>query len=350
MKAETRQFFALTPDTILEAVERAGFDCTGRCLALNSMENRVYEVEVETDGELSNPSERFRVAKFYRPGRWSREQILEEHQFLLDLAERELPVVPPIQDSAGETLHEAGELGIYYALFPKAGGRTPQELSDEELLMMGRLMARVHNVGAIRTALHRLAIGPATYGLENLDYLLSSDSLPSDLRSPYVEAVKTLCDEISPWFEGVATHRLHGDCHLGNVVWGSDGPRLVDFDDMVRGPAVQDLWLMIPGRDDYANRSLALLLEGYEQMRPFDRSTLRLIEPLRTLRLIHYSAWIARRWEDPSFKAAFPQFGTHGYWREQLGDLQDQIRYIRQASGMAPQAPEEVEEPFEWLD
>lgn len=325
---QSQHFFHLSPDTILRAVERLGMRCTGRCLALNSMENRVFEVEIELGVEERSAYDRFRVAKFYRPGRWTREQILEEHTFLFDMVEQELPVVAPCKDENGESLFEVEEFGIYYAVFPKVGGRTPQELTRDEMERLGRLLARIHNVGAGKEAPHRLRLDPTTYGIQNLEFLLSNGIIPPELVTHYEQAVRSLCQIISPWFEGVAYHRVHGDLHMGNILMTREGPFIVDLDDMVRGPAVQDLWLVIPSRDEYGVALLDAFMEGYEQMRLFDPSTLRLIEPLRALRYIHFSAWIARRWEDPSFKAAFPQFGGMGYWKEQVADLQDQLEFI----------------------
>lgn len=329
MTSASEDFFSLTPDKILDSVEKWGVRCTGRSLALNSMENRVYEVEIEIDeAAVKSPSDRFRVAKFYRPGRWTREQILDEHRFLLDLAANDIPVITPLTlPGTDETLSNFGE-EIYVALYLKAGGRIPDEFDKEGLRRMGRLIARMHSVGASREASSRLRLTPKTYGEGNLKFLLESDHMPSDIRPYYKEMVERVLQTITPWFEGITTHRIHGDLHLSNIVWGSDGPRLLDFDDMVVGPPVQDLWLLLPSRGKEGQEYLDAMLEGYESMRHFDRSTLRLIEPLRTLRFIHYAAWIARRWEDPSFKRTFDNFGSIGYWKEKLSDLQEQLEFI----------------------
>lgn len=323
--SETRFFFELTPERILDAVELLGVRCTGRCLQLNSMENRVYEVEVELDGEPESPAERFRVVKFYRPGRWSKEQIGEEHRFLLDLKAADIPVVAPIEFPDGSTLQQVGALEIYYAIFPKVGGRSPDELDSEQLLWLGRLLARIHTVGAQREAKTRLRLNPATYGIENLKYLIDSGVVPRETQAAYRGVVERICTLVEPWFQEVKTQRIHGDCHLGNILWGRDGPFFVDFDDMVVGPCVQDVWLIVPGREE---QQLQNLLSGYELMRPFDRNSIRLIEPLRALRFVHFSAWIARRWHDPAFQRVFPQFGSGGYWGEQLSDLNDQLTII----------------------
>ena len=328
---ETKFFFELTPDKILDAVEGFGVQCTGRCMPLNSMENRVYEVEIELpEGEEpKRPSDRFRIIKFYRPGRWTKEQILEEHQFLLDLVEYDIPVVAPLASADGSTLSQLPQLEIYFAVFRKQGGRNPEELTDEQLLQAGRLLARMHNVSVTREAPTRILVSPETVALPALEFLLTSDSMPEEVQASYENLVHKICDIASPWFKDAAVHRIHGDCHLGNLLWGSEGPFWVDFDDMARGPAVQDLWLMIPGRDEYGQQKLQLLLEGYEQMRNFDRNTLRLIEPLRAMRMIYFSAWIAKRWEDPAFKRAFVEFGTPKYWREQVNQLNEQLEFIQ---------------------
>lgn len=326
----TKHFFSLTPEHILSAVERFGLRCTGRCLALNSMENRVYEVEIEVDDPklLRSPADRFVIIKFYRPGRWTWDQIQDEHDFLLDLVEADIPVVSPKQRDDGHSVFTDEELGLMYAIFPKVGGRSPDELDDEQCERVGRLLARLHAVGAIHTAEHRLRIDPEIYGINNLKWLIDSGTLPPDVLPRYQKAVESICKVSAPWFSAASYQRIHGDCHLGNLLWSDQGPFWVDFDDMVIGPPVQDLWLMIPGRDEFAQRKLQLVLNGYEMMKPFDRQTLRLIEPLRALRFVHFSAWIGKRWDDPSFQRAFPQYGTPRYWAEQTRDLEEQVQLL----------------------
>jgi Ser/Thr protein kinase RdoA (MazF antagonist) len=330
--SDTRFFFELTPDKVLAAVESAGLRTTGRCLALNSFENRVYDVELEWEGEDKPPHPSFhhRIAKFYRPGRWSREQVLEEHRFVSELAEAEIPAIAPLAFEDGSTLQRMPESEIFFALFRKVGGRAPDELSLEQLVRIGRLLGRIHNVGATSRAPSRVRLGPDTYGRANLDFLLQGEWIPLEFRSRYRAAVEAILEKTTPWFQDVETHRLHGDCHLGNLLWSVEGPFFLDFDDMVSGPAVQDLWLLLPGRDEESRRRMEALLEGYEEMRRFDRSTLRLVEPLRALRYIHYTAWIARRWEDPAFPLAFPQFGSHRYWSDETQDMEGQLRMILQ--------------------
>jgi Ser/Thr protein kinase RdoA (MazF antagonist) len=329
--AETKFFYELTPEKILEAVETTGLRCTGRCLTLNSMENRVYEVEIELENptEVKSPSEHFRVVKFYRPGRWTKEQILDEHQFLLDLKAQDIPVVAPLVFPHGSTLNLLPDMQIYFAAFPKMGGRITDELDDEQLLRMGRLLARLHNIGATKKAEHRLSMTPQTYGRDNLKFLLDINVIPSTIKDKFTDCINRICDLSESVFKGQNLQRIHGDCHLGNILWGSSGPFLVDFDDMVMGPTIQDLWLIIPGRDDYAKQKLTSLIEGYEMMRGFDWSSLKLIEPLRALRMIHFTSWIAKRWEDPAFKRNFSNFGEERYWQTLLYDLLEQCEVIQ---------------------
>jgi len=333
MHENTSFFYDLTPEHVLQAVEAVGVRCTGRALALNSMENRVYEVEIEVPDleKLASRHEAFRVVKFYRPGRWTKEQILEEHQFLADAIEAELPVVAPLAFADGSTLQQMAGVGIWYAVFPKVGGRINDEFNRADLIRLGRLLARLHTVGAGRESEHRISLNPNSYGRENLKYLTESGVIPNTYQSRYSDLVNFICDWSDPFFKKIPTQRIHGDCHIGNIIWNTQGCFLVDFDDMVRGACVQDLWLLVPGRDKYAQDNLEILLEGYESMRPFDRSTLRIIEPLRALRMIHFSAWIARRWEDPSFKRVFVDFGTERYWGEQVVSLNEVTEILRGA-------------------
>ncbi|MBI3542606.1 MAG: serine/threonine protein kinase [Deltaproteobacteria bacterium] len=318
----SEQFFSLTPDLILDVVERAALvRATGRTLALNSMENRVYELELEDGSRI--------VTKFYRPGRWTAEQILEEHAFVADLAANEVPAVAPLPLSNGSTLERSDD-GIFFAVFPKTRGRILQELDDSRLQQVGRLLGRLHNVGAAKKAAHRLALTPDTYGWRSLELLASSPLLDAQAGPRYRAAAERVLRACEAVFTRVAARqlRLHGDCHLGNVLWQDTGPFFLDFDDMVTGPAVQDVWLVVRGRDEEAQRSREVLLRSYETMREFDRSELALIEPLRALRIIHYSAWIARRWEDPTFRHAFPDFGSQRYWFEELATLEEQADLI----------------------
>lgn len=331
---ETKYFFDLRPEIILHCVEEAGIATTGRCLQRNSMENRVYEVELDLDEIPADRSQAFRIVKFYRPGRWSREQILEEHSFLLELHQNEIPCTIPLPFPDSETLHTASPSGIYFALFARVGGRQLDENSPEQLEQLGRLLARVHNVGEAGPARHRIILSEETYGISNLKYLIDHKFLPSNLSSRYQSLVESICSTYASlmsdfskpgeFLPALAQIRLHGDCHPGNILWTTTGPFLIDFDDMVSGPPIQDLWLACPDLTAFDS-----LLVGYEQMRDFDRRSVRLIEPLRALRYVHFSAWIARRYEDPAFPASFPLFGTEGYWLEQINDLEDQVEKIQ---------------------
>jgi Ser/Thr protein kinase RdoA (MazF antagonist) len=328
----TQHFFSLTPDHILNACEQTGIRCTGRCLALNSMENRVYEVELDLpEGhKVKTPSEKFVVVKFYRPGRWTEQQINEEHQFLSDLVEADIPVVAPFKSDNGKTLHHFEELDLFFCLFPKMGGRSPDELGSEQSEQIGRLVARMHGVGSTKKAPHRVHLSPESYGIENLKWLMDSQFLPVELKQRFQSTVENICRISSPWFAAEPSQRIHGDCHLGNLLWGDLGPFWVDFDDMVMGPPIQDLWLMIPGRDDWAQGKLRSILKGYEMMRPFNRSSLRLIEPLRALRQVHFAAWIGKRWDDPSFPRGFPSYNTQRWWAELLRDLESHVIAIQE--------------------
>ncbi len=325
-------FYSLTPERVLDAVEQTGLKCTGRVLQLNSMENRVFEVEIELDLLPKEfPREMFSnsyvIAKFYRPARWSKAQILEEHEFLKDLEQAEIPVRGPLTFS-GETLFECQHTHICFSLFLKAGGRHADEFNDESLEVLGRLLARLHAVGASKPALHRLHLTPAIFGQANLDYLLQSPGLPASIRDAYAQQVTAILDLINPWFADLTLQRIHGDAHAANLLIGKDGYTWVDFDDFCMGPCVQDLWLLLPGRDQETLIQRDIVIEAYESMRSFPHQTLRLIEPLRALRFIHYSAWIARRWTDRSFQIAFPFFGTQVYWDEQLALLAEQHELI----------------------
>ena len=304
-------FFALTPDRVLEAVEVGGLRCTGRCLPLRAFENRVYEIELEDERRL--------IVKFYRPGRWSRETILDEHAFLLDLAAAEIPAVAPLDLGNGRTLNEIE--GIHYAAFPKVRGRTLDELDAEGRRRIGRTIGRLHAVGAARDAPHRPRLDVQRYVHEPLEVLAKGDFIPGTLGPRYRDVALRIADAVAGPLAAARVQRIHGDLHMGNILWATDGPVLVDFDDCLVGPPVQDLWLLARGDSEEARRARADLLEGYELFREFDRATLALCEPLRALRIVHMSGWIARRWEDPSFPPAFPNFREHRYWMQEYEEL-----------------------------
>ncbi len=314
-------FNDLEPQQVMEAVEQDGRRCTGRAQILNSYENRVYQLELE-DGEWV-------VAKFYRPGRWSEAAILEEHQFLWELEEMEIPIAAPLAiDSEGETLGLLPS-GIYYALYPQLPGRIPEEFNLQQVAVLGRILARIHAVGAEQDALHRPRLDPESYGRQNLRWLLENDSLPKELRATYEDEVEGLLEQISPLFEGLPYSRIHGDCHRGNLLYFENRPALLDFDDLLMGPAVQDIWMLIPGVDHLSIQMRAALVMAYRQEHEFDLQQLKLIEPLRALRFIHYSCWIARRIHDPAFQRTFGGFGDLRYWQQEIQDLREQRERIR---------------------
>jgi Ser/Thr protein kinase RdoA (MazF antagonist) len=318
----TDLFLSLTPDKVLAAVESAGLRCNPVCYPLNSFENRVYEVELEDRTRI--------VAKFYRPGRWSEEQILEEHEFLRELDEDEVPVctVRPFPD--GSTLHRIEH--IYYSLSDRRGGRAPDELDGATAQRLGMLVGRLHNVAVRRPAAHRVRLTADTFIRDDVAWLDAHAILPQHLRNRYCDAALAIADQLDAALAEIdprQIHRLHGDLHLGNVLLRDGVLRVLDFDDMALGPAVQDLWLALPGRDAWAVELRERFLAGYEQFRIFDRSTLRLIEPLRGLRVIHYAAWLARRWHDPAFPASWPHFGTLEYWQRETDDLEEQLALVR---------------------
>jgi Ser/Thr protein kinase RdoA (MazF antagonist) len=307
----------LTPDRALDALAAIGFRPDGRLLGLNSYENRVYQVWMEEGPPL--------VAKFYRPARWSDAQILEEHAFARELAEREIPVVAPLE-VAGRTLHEFE--GFRCAVFPRRGGRSP-ELEDRKTLeWIGRFVGRIHATGATRSFRARPALDVESHGTEPREWLLASGLVPADVLEAWKSATALALDGVRRCHDragAVKRIRLHGDCHAGNVLWTDDGPHFVDFDDARSGPAVQDLWMLLSGDREAMTGQLADIVAGYRDFYDIDPRELHLVEALRTLRLIHYSAWIARRWDDPAFPAAFPWFGTQRYWQDRILEMREQI-------------------------
>jgi Ser/Thr protein kinase RdoA (MazF antagonist) len=327
-----QDFFSLTPDAVLGAVEQAldpsgQVRATGRCFAHASMENRVYEIELEEPlPQLGNRI----IAKFYRPGRWSEEALWEEHSFLRELAEAEVPVVAPIELAGADrqTLHKT-DFGVFFSIFPKASGRVQEELSDEQLLQVGRLLARLHNVGASRPAPHRPRLIPNDYLEPALAHLSTSGLIDPQLQSRYERAVRTLMALATPLWDSLPLHRVHGDCHGGNLLWQASGPVFLDFDDLMMAPAVQDLWMVIRGRDRDAQQQRQTILEGYEQLRSFDHRSLRLIEALRGLRMVHYAGWVARRYADPIFQRTFPDFPSHSHWADETAGIEEQIALLQ---------------------
>ena len=312
-------FLQILPEVIFNAAETLGGHCTGRFYALNALENRVYDVEMEEGPHV--------IVKFYRPGRWSSATIQAEHDFLKALEESEIPVVCPLTDDNGQSIFEIS--GVMFTIFPKRPGRLEAELTTEQLTRLGRFMARLHNVGATVKAAPRLRLDPQTYGRDPLKFLKEGKFVPLELASRFETIVTQICDAIAPRFEKVAYVLLHGDCHSGNILWNRDDPYFIDFDDMLYAPPVQDIWMLTGADDEYGKEQRRILLEAYEQIRTFDMTTMQLIEPLRALRMIHFSAWIARRWEDSAFKLAFPDFGTEHYWQEQIEALALQLEKVQ---------------------
>ncbi|MDQ7990620.1 MAG: serine/threonine protein kinase [Candidatus Dactylopiibacterium sp.] len=321
--AHAHPFAALGPERVLDAIDATGLRTDGRLLALNSYENRVYQAGLDEGG--------FVVAKFYRPERWSDAAILEEHDFTRALAAAEIPVVPPIVLPDGATL--AHSAGFRVAVFERRGGRSP-ELDDPAVLAwIGRFIGRIHAQGKERCFAHRLTLDIATWGEGPAAFVLDSPHLPIELRSAYREASAAALDGVRAAFDRageVARLALHGDCHPGNVLWTDAGPHFVDFDDACMGPAIQDLWMLLSGERGEMTRQLGHLMSGYEDFADFNPRETQLIEALRTLRLIHHAAWLARRWDDPAFPAAFPWFATQAWWQEHIGHLREQVPCMAQ--------------------
>jgi Ser/Thr protein kinase RdoA (MazF antagonist) len=310
-------FANLTPETVLDALDSIGFLSDGRLLALNSYENRVYQIGMEQGPPL--------VAKFYRPARWSDAAILEEHAFVQALEQLEIPVVPA-SSTGDRTLHQFQ--GFRFAVFPKHGGRAP-ELEDRATLeWMGRFIGRIHAVGAVAPFRERPTLDIASFGEQPRDYLLANNFIPPELIEAYASVAAQALDGVRRCFERAGhlpSIRLHGDCHCGNVLWTDAGPHFVDFDDSRMGPAMQDLWMLLSGERADMVRQLSDLLAGYEDFFEFDPRQVHLIEALRTLRLMHYAAWLASRWDDPAFPLAFPWFNTQRYWQDRILELREQI-------------------------
>ncbi|MGZ3651203.1 MAG: serine/threonine protein kinase [Bdellovibrionota bacterium] len=320
---QLENFFRLTPDSIFDSVDQIvaeampGYRTTGTALALNSLENRVYDIEIES--ETGAPAHV--VAKFYRPTRWTAAQIQEEHDFLFALEEAEIPVVSPWRLDDQSLFHTPD--GILFTLFEKVSGRLRDELDPERLTTLGRYIGRIHNVGEHFPFRHRLRLTPEKWGREPMEFILASGLIDPLYRDRYRHTCEQLIARATEALRGVPAISLHGDCHLGNTLWQQDAPFFLDFDDCMTAPAVQDIWMVVRGRGPHAEKDREYLLEGYSKFRTFDSRTLSLIEPLRALRMIHYSAWIARRWADPSFPKAFPFFATPRYWEEDIQALQE---------------------------
>ncbi len=319
---EEAAFPLLTPDTILTLAEQQlHCRCQAICRQLNSYINRVFELESEDGQGL--------IIKFYRPGRWSKQTLTEADQFILELQKQEIPVVAPLLLDNGETLarHEQ----VLFSLFPRMGGRFLDEFSDDQWLEIGRLLGRMHRVGAARTAAHRETMHPLQTTTAQVQFLVGGNFMPPHLQARFSEVCSQLIDLIAPMFADMETIRLHGDCHFGNLIHRPDESFfLIDFDDMVNGPPVQDVWMLFPSYRRESLPEIELFLEGYETFRSFDRNSLLLIEPLRAMRYIHYAAWCARQSGDPGFSNQNPEWGTELYWQEEINDLVKQVERIRQ--------------------
>jgi Ser/Thr protein kinase RdoA (MazF antagonist) len=317
-----KQAFArLTPDQILDAVETLGVLCDGRFLGLNSYENRVYRIGLEDRAPV--------VVKFYRPQRWSDRAILEEHGFTLALAQQEVPVIAPWVDEQGQSLHRQGP--FRFAVYPCQGGRAPELDNPEQLALLGRFIGRIHALGALKPFGYRPRLDIESYAVRPARYLLQQRFIPDHLVAAYASLTADLVEQLQTGFDRagrIRNIRLHGDCHPGNILWGESGPHIVDFDDARMGPAVQDLWMFLSGEPGQMRAALESLLEGYCRFADFNPAEIQLIEPLRTLRLIHYAAWLASRWDDPAFPLAFPWFNTIRYWEEHILTLREQAALL----------------------
>ncbi len=323
MTKSSHPFQALTPNFIIDAVESQGFCCDCRNLVLNSYENRVYQIGIEDGSPL--------ISKFYRPERWSNEQILEEHRFCFELAEHELPVVAPIRNSLGESLFSYK--GFSFALYPRQGGHAPEFDNLDNLLILGRMLGRIHSIGSVQPFSHRPTLDSRSFGYDSVALIMES-FIPPDYRPSYEAVTGQLLQAIDGIMAGIGPVnfiRTHGDCHAGNILWRDNAPHFVDFDDARMAPAVQDLWMMLSGERPRQMAQLEALIKGYREFCDFNPAELRLVEVLRTLRMLHYSAWLARRWQDPLFPHTFPWFNTVNYWGEHILQLREQLAELEEA-------------------
>ncbi|WP_263081070.1 serine/threonine protein kinase [Endozoicomonas sp. Mp262] len=307
----------LTPDRVLDAIESQGFITDARILALNSYENRVYQVGLDEKEPV--------IVKFYRPDRWSQEQILEEHRFSQELREMELPIVAPIADENNNTLFEFD--GFQFAIFPRQGGYAPELDNLDNLLVLGRCLGRIHKLGASKPFSHRPTINLQRFGIESTEYLIEHGFIPDSLKEAYQTLTRDLLHRLAQVENqhSFPLIRVHGDCHNGNILWRNNGPHFVDFDDTAMAPAIQDLWMLLSGDRQSQTLQMAEILEGYSEFFDFNPAELNLVEYFRTLRLLNYSAWLARRWEDPAFPKAFTWFNTERYWAEHILELREQL-------------------------
>jgi Ser/Thr protein kinase RdoA (MazF antagonist) len=329
---ETKFFHTLTPDHVMQACELFGQRLSGRVMALNSLENRVYDVELAKAYDFDKGfSQQHLIVKFYRPGRWSMAQILEEHRFLLSLKEFEVPVVAPIEIN-GQTLHHHSETQLYFALFPKVQGRLKDELNKEEIEQVGRLIGRIHNIGTQSNFKERITLGPNSFIESSRLQLQTLKPVEHLSFNHYLTLLEQAYRLLTPMFTHLQTQRLHGDFHRGNIVWTSGGPIAVDFDDCLTGPVEQDLWLLFPGQDPESLQERERFLGAYSEMTRREHLHMQLTEALRLMRMVHFNAWIAKRWQDQSFQRMFPQFLSASYWDQQLIDLRVQLGLLQENS------------------
>ncbi len=330
-------FYDLTPEKVIQAIEQCGFIPTGRVFPMNSYENRVFDVYLENSPNI--------IIKFYRPGRWSKEQIQEEHDFIFDLHESEIPVSRPVEFSDKSTIKEIS--GIYYSVWDKIGGRAPDEFTEEEIAVIGRLIARIHKTGSAGNSVHRPTFNSEEYVEKSISFLEENQFLPKSCVRRYADSASEISRIFSELSHGIPIHRIHGDCHKGNLLCGSGGWFFLDFDDFANGHAVQDIWMLLPSSGDTSDFQRNIFLEAYREFADFDDGWLELIEPLRAFRFIHYAAWIAKRWDDPAFPALFPHFGTSEYWEKETNDLENQLKIILKSShkNVSRSFAEQAEEP-----
>lgn len=314
-------FSQLQPETIIDAIEQLDLNCDARIFPLNSYENRVYQIGIDDKDPV--------IGKFYRPNRWTDEQIIEEHQFTETLSQAEIPVVAPLQFNDKTLMHFQN---YRYALYPRRGGRTPELDNKEHLEWLGRFIGRIHAIGSVENFVHRPVIDIQSFAIEASQYLISNQFIPDYLNDAYHSLIDDIIKLLQQRFAEVKYNaiRLHGDCHPGNILWTDAGPHFVDFDDSRMGPAIQDLWMLISGEMNEQSVQINHILDGYFEFHEFDPREIRLIEPLRTLRIIHYAAWLAKRWQDPTFPLNFPWFNTPNYWEQHILELREQFSLLQE--------------------